>query len=156
QRPGGLHSCAVEAGGGAVWCWGWGAAWRRDADANSSASPVQVAGIQDAVDVACGYQHTCAMDRYGAATCWGEAVQGQSQEDREMWDQFLACGLGLRQCIGPGRPVHDLPLGRCDSSSSSRLTRRPWSTASGPRRSARRGDAWRAVVLFAPWRGISR
>ncbi|CAK0824615.1 unnamed protein product, partial [Prorocentrum cordatum] len=75
QRPGGLHSCAVEAGGGAVWCWGWGAAWRRDADANSSASPVQVAGIQDAVDVACGYQHTCAMDRYGAATCWGEAVR---------------------------------------------------------------------------------
>jgi hypothetical protein len=37
---------------------------------------VRVPGIEDAVDVAAGDEHGCALHRHGGVTCWGSGLQG--------------------------------------------------------------------------------
>ncbi len=57
-------ACAVLAApgpGGAVQCWGAGAA---------AESPT----LADTVELAAGDQHACALSRQGAVTCWGDAA----------------------------------------------------------------------------------
>ncbi len=72
------HSCALRRGG-TVACWGFNedgelgtpAPWPR------SPQPVTVTGLTDAVAIAAGAFHTCAIRRGGAVACWGYNHSGQ-------------------------------------------------------------------------------
>ena len=67
---------------GLVKCWGWdpllGAGM---ADTKTSATPLAVAGITDAVDVSAGAMHVCAVLRSGHVLCWGDNTYGQLGQD---------------------------------------------------------------------------
>ena len=78
---GGAHSCALRQGG-AISCWG--ANWfgqlgdgTGGADGDFSLEPVDVAGVSDAVDVAAGDEHSCALRQGGTISCWGANSSGQ-------------------------------------------------------------------------------
>lgn len=64
--------------GGSVVCWGYGGmgALGNGSYLNSSL-PVQVYGIQDAVQIAVGGQHACALRAAGTIRCWGNKSPGQ-------------------------------------------------------------------------------
>ncbi len=96
------HACAVLAGG-TVDCWGANAAGELgdgettgpetcsyDGGAACSATPVAVTGISNAVAVAAGAEHTCALLGGGAVECWGGNQYGQ---------------LGNATTTGSSRPV---------------------------------------------------
>jgi cysteine-rich repeat protein len=82
----GNHTCAARAGG-AVWCWGWNHDGQlgdgllqhtscpdRDAGAtDASCEPVAAYGLEDAVAVAAGRSHSCALRADGTVACWGWA-----------------------------------------------------------------------------------
>jgi len=72
------HSLAIAADG-TVWAWGWngegqlGDGTTRD----RSTTPVQVAGLTNAIAVAAGSSHTVALRRDGTVWAWGQNEQGQ-------------------------------------------------------------------------------
>ena len=70
-------SCAVRAG--AVACWGSGLFGRLgDGVAENRSLPVAVVGLAaDVVEVALGYDHTCARHGDGRVHCWGRGDLGQ-------------------------------------------------------------------------------
>jgi alpha-tubulin suppressor-like RCC1 family protein len=83
------HTCAVLATG-VVDCWGWnlygqlGNGQMGDDQLGNGnivddfrPTPVQVVGITDAVQVAAGYDHTCAVLATGVIDCWGNNRFGQ-------------------------------------------------------------------------------
>lgn len=77
---GGHHTCAVLVDGAAS-CWGnnsWGQVGNgtNGPDVNSSV-PVSVSGITDAVSIAAGWMHTCAVLGDGTVSCWGNNDSGQ-------------------------------------------------------------------------------
>lgn len=75
---GAYHSCAIREGG-EVWCWGNtlnhqlgnGQPYAGDTP------PARVVGLEPAVAVTTGFQHTCAITAGGSAWCWGCNVHGQ-------------------------------------------------------------------------------
>lgn len=76
---GSLHTCALLSGGG-VKCWG------RDAEGQlgngtdgeeDQSTPVDVSGISDAVGIASGGRHSCAIIDGGTVKCWGFDLHGQ-------------------------------------------------------------------------------
>jgi uncharacterized repeat protein (TIGR02543 family) len=75
---GGLHSCAVNAAGGAI-CWG------NNVDGElgngtlvSSTVPVPVSGLTSGVMAhADGASHSCALTSAGSVLCWGANASGQ-------------------------------------------------------------------------------
>jgi alpha-tubulin suppressor-like RCC1 family protein len=81
---GGSHSCAVVAAG-AVKCWGESTQGQLgdgavceptpESDKCHSATPVTVAGITGATDVAAGQAFTCALVTGGEVHCWGESLR---------------------------------------------------------------------------------
>lgn len=87
---GAFHTCAV-AGDGTVWCWGrndsgqlgTGSRFGPDSCLKSpswlacSPKPVRVSGIKNAVMVAAGYAHSCAILSDGTIKCWGRNDWGQ-------------------------------------------------------------------------------
>jgi alpha-tubulin suppressor-like RCC1 family protein len=85
---GGSHACAVATSGD-VYCWGTntnfelGSPTSESCNGNSSYSvtcsttPIAVAGLPKAVDVAVGAQHSCALAVSGAVYCWGDGTRGQ-------------------------------------------------------------------------------
>lgn len=72
------RTCAVSAAG-RVACWGHGYYGEDgvDPDAPVVGGVVPVRGIKDAVQVAAGRYHTCALQRDGALFCWGSNEHGQ-------------------------------------------------------------------------------
>ena len=74
------HSCAITSLG-AVYCWGSNAHGQLgDGSLTSSPTAVQSTGpLADliAVQVDAGAAHTCAIDTFGLAYCWGENTAGQ-------------------------------------------------------------------------------
>ena len=73
------HSCALLADGTAR-CWGLNAGQLGNGTSGPGASstvPVTVSGLADAVDLAAGINHSCALLADGTARCWGVNGQGQ-------------------------------------------------------------------------------
>ncbi len=87
---GAFHTCAVAVDGTA-WCWGrndsgqigTGSRFGSDSCLKNSSwlacspKPVRVSGIKNAVMVAAGYAHSCALLADGTIKCWGENNAGQ-------------------------------------------------------------------------------
>jgi len=82
-RGGGNFGCAVDAMG-AVWCWGRG----DDARVGTTVSrtcpsgacvpfATRVAGVADVAQVGGGSASSCARDRGGSVSCWGDNSLGQ-------------------------------------------------------------------------------
>jgi alpha-tubulin suppressor-like RCC1 family protein len=109
-----LHTCAVS--GGDVYCWGANTGMQvgpssvNDAtpcvfQANNvpcARSPRLVAGISNAVDVAVGQGHSCALKDDQTVWCWG-------------WDEVGQLGVGdttQGNCMRSGQPVacSDTPI----------------------------------------------
>ena len=72
------HSCAVHASGG-ISCWGDDTRGElgNGEKVEYMTTPVRVSGIIDAIDVATGHWHTCALHATGAVSCWGSNHDGQ-------------------------------------------------------------------------------
>ena len=73
------HTCALVRGG-AVWCWGkqeQGQVGNGHRAREPVTSPSMVAGITNAVQVAAGEAHTCALLADGTVRCWGQNDRGQ-------------------------------------------------------------------------------
>lgn len=65
------HTCALIAG--QVYCWGEGSGGELGNGMNTdSVTPVRVAGLTDAMDIAAGLDFTCAVRAVGTVVCWGE------------------------------------------------------------------------------------
>jgi hypothetical protein len=84
MNGGGAAFCAV-AGGGEIWCWGYGAnrILGRGDDADSSfAQPVMRsasgAPFTDAAEVRLGFDSACARTTFGEVWCWGDNSLGQT------------------------------------------------------------------------------
>ena len=69
---GGVHSCAVIAGG-RLQCWGWNSEGQLGVPSGSNrATPVEVRGFEaGVVAVSGGGEHTCALATAGGVKCWG-------------------------------------------------------------------------------------
>ncbi|MET0341641.1 MAG: hypothetical protein ABW252_11620 [Polyangiales bacterium] len=75
---GGGHTCARRRDG-SVFCWGLnhcgqlgdGTVAACSDSGGFSTVPLQVPGLTDAVRIAAGYYHTCAIKRDGTVVCWG-------------------------------------------------------------------------------------
>ena len=74
------HTCAVQRSG-QVSCWGWNAAGQLGRGAEfleaASSTPARVDGISDAVSVALGSEHSCALHATGEVSCWGDNFFGE-------------------------------------------------------------------------------
>jgi alpha-tubulin suppressor-like RCC1 family protein len=78
------HSCALISDG-TIWCWGWnqhGQLGNGDKSVDGTTNvvsevPVQVEGVTQAVAVATGDYHTCAVIKGGTVQCWGWNFRGQ-------------------------------------------------------------------------------
>lgn len=78
---GGLHSCAVSENGSA-WCWGSEHNGKLGNDkmgliADYQAQPVRVEGVDDAREITCGRDFSCAITDGGQLLCWGANRDGQ-------------------------------------------------------------------------------
>ncbi len=71
-----VYSCGVKAGG--VWCWGSNSNGQigNGRTAHHEAA-TRVIGIDDAVEVATGSRHACALSKKGTVKCWGKGTDGQ-------------------------------------------------------------------------------
>jgi alpha-tubulin suppressor-like RCC1 family protein len=64
----------------APWCWGWndnGELGNGSTVGAPPSAPVAVVGISDAVQVAPGNHHACALRATGQVVCWGKNDHGQ-------------------------------------------------------------------------------
>jgi alpha-tubulin suppressor-like RCC1 family protein len=72
------HTCGIEHGTGALWCWGYNAAGQLGlGDTAGRDAPARLAAPATAVALAAGYNHTCAIDAGHALWCWGDNTEGQ-------------------------------------------------------------------------------
>lgn len=77
---GSQHVCAVQGTGGPgqVVCWGENRGRQAgQADADNVPAPTAVAGVDDAVMIATGSNHSCALRDDGTVACWGLNRDGQ-------------------------------------------------------------------------------
>ncbi|MDC0740120.1 RCC1 domain-containing protein [Polyangium mundeleinium] len=74
----GLHTCAATEGG-AVYCWGHNGYNKVGSGSwySPKQTPTAVSGITDAVAVATGWEHSCALLSSGEVVCWGQNSYGQ-------------------------------------------------------------------------------
>ncbi|MCX4240502.1 RCC1 domain-containing protein [Paraliomyxa miuraensis] len=78
---GGEHACVRT--GGTVQCWGDNSDFQSGVDGvtTDQSLPVTVMGIADAVDIALGEDHGCAVRATGVVSCWGNDANGQLGDD---------------------------------------------------------------------------
>ena len=71
------HACYINTQG-RVHCWGQGGVLGDgDPSAENSATPVQVVGLSDAISIAAGSSHNCAMRADHSIVCWGLGSYGR-------------------------------------------------------------------------------
>jgi len=72
------HSCALH-GDGTISCWGANYAGQLGdgTTINRQGTSVTVVGVSDAVEIAAGVYHSCALLGDGTVSCWGENNDGQ-------------------------------------------------------------------------------
>ena len=72
------HTCGLEHGTGAVWCWGYNASGQLGlGDVTARSAPAQVPMPQRAIVLSAGYDHTCAIAADRSLWCWGDNTEGQ-------------------------------------------------------------------------------
>jgi alpha-tubulin suppressor-like RCC1 family protein len=74
-----VHTCALKSDG-TVFCWGdntSGQLGQGSRGGFSAAPTFAVSGLSNAVSIAGGHVHTCAVRADGAALCWGDNASGQ-------------------------------------------------------------------------------
>jgi hypothetical protein len=85
-----LHACALRSDR-TVWCWGSNSSGQLgNGSLDNQSSPVQVVGLNDAIQISAGSQHTCALRASGVVSCWGNNDDGR---------------LGDGGSVGQTRPV---------------------------------------------------
>ena len=95
------HTCA-RTQDGAVLCWGSDASGQLGdgAIAPSKPTPQPVAGITDAIELAIGDDHSCALLAGGSVRCWGGNDQGQLGDGTIGGSRALAVTpLGVERAI---------------------------------------------------------
>jgi alpha-tubulin suppressor-like RCC1 family protein len=112
-----FHVCALD-GGGRVYCQGSNGEGQLGRGMVSEHEPelAPVLGIDDAVAVATGAFHSCAVRRTGKVSCWGNNERGQLG-DGTTRDRLLpvdVIGVDLRATERGAEPVIEQPVGaRC-------------------------------------------
>lgn len=111
----GGHACAVRAGG-TVSCWGEGSRGQLgDGQQQDSSTPVRVAGLGAAVQVAVGQAHSCALASDHTVHCWGAGTSrelgGLLPIDSAVPTQVLALPPSTVITAGGTTDVHGQPLG---------------------------------------------
>ncbi|MBA3919653.1 MAG: hypothetical protein C0516_13830 [Gemmatimonas sp.] len=72
------HTCAIEAGSGAAWCWGQGASGQRgDGTTEVRERPRRVLSDERFRQISADSSHTCAVTESNALYCWGGNAFGQ-------------------------------------------------------------------------------
>ncbi|KAH9255532.1 hypothetical protein BASA81_006349 [Batrachochytrium salamandrivorans] len=74
------HICFVATIGGKLYCMGdnnYGQLGTGSTSNRAALTPVVGLATQDIVSVACGFEHTCAVNANGAMLCWGKDAYGQ-------------------------------------------------------------------------------
>jgi len=106
---GSFHTCVLVSDGN-VRCWGdnqFGQLGDGGASGPLSRVPVAVSGLANAVAIAAGHEHTCALLADGTARCWGDNSIGQlgdgTTNNRSTPGPFPAGSLGNVAAIAPGR-----------------------------------------------------
>ena len=80
------YSCALHQNG-EISCWGynlWGRLGNGQSGAEESDTPVEVAGISNAKDIAAGRFATCVLLESGSISCWGHGNLGQPNTSAEV------------------------------------------------------------------------
>ncbi|HSQ62565.1 MAG TPA: hypothetical protein VLM85_05100 [Polyangiaceae bacterium] len=98
-------TCAAKKDG-TVFCWGaddYGEVGN-GTTAGSVPIPVPAAGITDAIGVATGTQHACAVTKAGAVYCWGRGVYGENGDPNNASQSSpqLVAGIGNAAALGAG------------------------------------------------------
>lgn len=104
---GAAHTCAIREGG-SVYCWGTrdrGRLGHGSATPGHALTPVQVAGLTDAVQIDAGYEHTCAVRATGEVVCWGGNGNGQlgNGSTLEAWAPVPVEGITDAVSVAAGR-----------------------------------------------------
>ncbi|MBN2084613.1 MAG: hypothetical protein JW748_05260 [Anaerolineales bacterium] len=91
------HTCAVT-GNGEVKCWGWNYYGQLGDETKATRSrPVSVRRLmEDAVEVAPGWAHTCAVTAAGGVKCWGRNDSGQLGDGTNLDSIVPLSIVGLR------------------------------------------------------------
>ena len=100
------HTCAVEQAGN-VKCWGY----NNDGQLGNNNSggreilPVDVIGVTDAVSLACGDDHSCAIMKDGTMKCWGDGGSGELGQGRPQLSEIPVSVVGMTDArqVGAGK-----------------------------------------------------
>lgn len=99
------HTCGLTADG--LFCWGsneFGQLGTGEVSSEDQLRPVRVPEVADAVAVAAGLRHTCAISSDGGLTCWGSNSTHQTAaEDAE--------AIPTPRAVAMNRAVAELALG---------------------------------------------
>lgn len=106
--PGDVHTCAKKVGG-SVRCWGDDTQGQTGGgampDAGFRNEPNDVAGVADAITIASGKRHSCAVRRDGRVACWGFNLDGQlgnGESNNKATAPVDVRGLGDARAIAAG------------------------------------------------------
>lgn len=101
-------TCALRSNG-TVFCWGAndrGQLGRNTTNDGANAVPSAVVGLSDAVAIAAGANHACAVRRSGTVVCWGAGGSGQLGDGTKRDDGGVAASpvnvSGIQTAIGVG------------------------------------------------------
>lgn len=106
---GGVYNCAIRSA--KVYCWGL-------ARGQAEGKAFEIPGIDDAVEVAAGYESACARHASGRVTCWNEkaqhVVEGVSGSNSVAVGAEVACAtVGKRiACWSPNFSANAAPRAR--------------------------------------------
>ncbi len=92
------HTCA-RLGDGTVWCWGGNKDDQLGVQApprQTTSAPVKVPGIEHAVSIAAGAEHSCAAVSDGRLFCWGDNHYGQLGHGIQRHNSFPPQAVPIR------------------------------------------------------------